>query len=98
MTPPKTCERCDTVTTYQLCDRCSADEYDEDDSGCANCNGEGVVYGCSWDWQCSTYDEGEGTCLCERPCDWCRPSKPNPELQQVREDLLKAAGDEGGAA
>lgn len=57
------------------------DDYDE--GGCANCGGEGFTYGCSWDWQCETYDEGEGTCLCERPCDWCRPMKPNPELQQA---------------
>lgn len=49
----------------------------EFDGICANCNGEGVVLGCSWDWQCDTYDAGEGNCLCERPCDWCNPSKPD---------------------
>jgi len=43
------------------------DYYDQfDDNDCANCGGEGFVYGCSWDWQCDTYDEGEGTCLCTR--------------------------------
>lgn len=47
--------------------------YDDDDADCANCGGEGFTYGCSWDWQCATYDEGEGTCLCTRPCDWCQP-------------------------
>lgn len=45
--------------------------YDDEASGCANCGGEGFTYGCGWDWQCDTYDEGEGTCLCERPCEWC---------------------------
>ena len=39
-------------------------DWDYDDSDCANCGGEGFTYGCSWDWQCDTYDEGEGTCLC----------------------------------
>lgn len=52
------------------------DYYDQfDDNDCANCGGEGFVYGCSWDWQCDTYDEGEGTCLCTRRCDWCNPAK-----------------------
>jgi hypothetical protein len=46
---------------------------DFDDHDCANCGGEGFTLGCSWDWQCDTYDAGEGTCLCERPCDWCQP-------------------------
>ena len=63
---------------------CDGDPYwDYDDSDCANCGGEGFVYGCSWDWQCDTYDEGEGTCLCTRPCDWCSPRKPDPELRAV---------------
>lgn len=48
---------------------------DLDDGFCANCGGEGFTYGCSWDWQCDTWDEGEGTCLCTRRCDWCRPSR-----------------------
>ena len=55
-------------------------DYDEDE--CWNCNGEGYVYGCSWDWQCDTYDEGEGTCLCTRRCDWCRPLKPSSDQPQ----------------
>lgn len=61
-------------------------DYEEDD--CANCHGDGFVYGCSWDWQCSTYDEGEGTCLCARRCDWCSPSKPAPELRAVLAEAL----------
>lgn len=52
---------------------------DYEESDCANCGGEGFVYGCSWDWQCDTYDEGEGTCLCARRCDWCQPrTQPQP--------------------
>ena len=62
--------------------------WDCDEHVCANCGGEGFTYGCSWDWQCDTYDEGEGTCLCERPCDWCSPRKPNPELRRVLADAL----------
>ena len=49
------------------------DDYDDDACECANCGGEGFTYGCSWDWQCDTYDEGEGTCLCTRRCEWCNP-------------------------
>lgn len=49
------------------------DDYDDDCSECGNCGGEGFTYGCSWDWQCETYDEGEGTCLCTRRCEWCNP-------------------------
>jgi hypothetical protein len=48
------------------------DEYwDYDESDCGQCGGEGFTYGCSWDWQCDTYDAGEGTCLCTRRCEWC---------------------------
>jgi hypothetical protein len=51
--------------------------WDYDDSPeCANCGGEGFTYGCSWDWQCDTYDEGEGTCLCTRRCEWCATTLP----------------------
>ena len=46
-------------------------DFDFDDETCGNCGGEGYVYGCSWDWQCDTYDDGEGSCLCSRRCDWC---------------------------
>jgi hypothetical protein len=64
---------------------------------CANCAGEGYVFGCSWDWQCDTYDEGEGTCLCQRRCDWCNPVKLTPEQQVERQELrnilAKALGD-----
>ncbi|KUR71154.1 hypothetical protein AQZ52_10810 [Novosphingobium fuchskuhlense] len=68
------CLNCDrTIAGHvMLCQRCFDDDQAYDDRGeCANCGGEGVTYGCSWDWQCETYDEGEGTCLCERPCEWC---------------------------
>lgn len=65
----------DTVRTIAASD--AHDPYwDYDDHECANCGGEGYTYGCSWDWQCDTYDEGEGTCLCTRVCDWCSPRKP----------------------
>jgi hypothetical protein len=53
----------------------SEDDDFDDDRDCWNCGGEGYVYGCSWDWQCDTYDEGEGTCLCTRRCDVCNPKK-----------------------
>lgn len=52
------------------------DEFDYDERECANCGGEGFTYGCSWDWQCDTYDEGEGTCLCTRTCEWCSRLPP----------------------
>lgn len=58
-------------------------DFDYDEHDCANCNGERFVYGCSWDWQCETYDEGEDTCLCTRPCEWCSPRKPDPALRSV---------------
>ncbi len=63
-----------------------------DDHGCANCGGEGFTLGCSWDWQCETYDEGEGTCLCERRCEWCNPltDAEMAERQKLR-DLMKTA-------
>lgn len=61
--------------------------YDEE-GGCANCGDEGFVYGCAWDWQCDTYDAGEGTCLCTRPCEWCHPVKPDPVLQEVLRSAL----------
>lgn len=54
------------------------DYYDED---CWNCGGEGYVYGCSWDWQCDTWD-GD-SCLCARPCHICHPPKPDPAMQAV---------------
>lgn len=68
------------------------DYIDDDDHECANCGGEGFTYGCSWDWQCDTYDEGEGTCLCTRRCEWCNPLTA-PELAERKElqDVLAAA-------
>jgi hypothetical protein len=66
-------------------------EYDPDEGECWNCGGEGYTYGCSWDWQCDTYDEGEGTCLCARRCTVCRPVKPDSELQAVLSKALAKA-------
>jgi hypothetical protein len=66
------------------------DDYDDDSTDCANCGGEGFAYGCSWDWQCDTYDEGEGTCLCTRRCEWCNPPKPTPESEALRQVLAAA--------
>jgi hypothetical protein len=60
----------------------------DDDGECWNCDGEGFVCGCSWDWQCDAYDASEGTCLCTRPCHVCRPSKPDPELGQILANAL----------
>ena len=68
-------------------------DYDDDQSGCWNCDGDGYVYGCSWDWQCDTYDEGEGTCLCARRCEVCNPVKLTPEEQAEREALRKVLAD-----
>jgi hypothetical protein len=67
------------------------DPYEEyDDAECWNCGGEGYVYGCSWDWQCDTYDEGEGTCLCTRRCHICHPPKQSAETAELQAVLAKA--------
>lgn len=78
-----------------MCERDVEWDDDYDESECWNCSGEGFVYGCSWDWQCDTYDDGEGTCLCTRNCDVCRPTKPDPELSRVLAEIL--AKPEGAA-
>ncbi len=57
---------------YRLHFRVLPDDEDDDDA-CFQCGGEGYITGCSWDWQCDTYDAGEGTCLCTRRCDVCNP-------------------------
>lgn len=68
-----------------------ADPYwDYDDSECWNCGGDGFVYGCSWDWQCDTYDAGEGSCLCTRPCHICHPPKPTTESEALKAILASA--------
>jgi len=72
-------------------------DYDDDACECANCGGEGFTYGCSWDWQCDTYDEGEGTCLCTRRCEWCNPLTA-AELAERQKLRQKAAIREGRAA
>ena len=76
------------------CPDCLINEHDDfDDNDCANCGGEGFTYGCSWDWQCSTYDAGEGTCLCTRRCDWCNPPKLTDEQKAERAALEKILSD-----
>lgn len=73
---------------------CDADPYwEEDEDDCHNCGGEGFVYGCSWDWQCDTWD-GE-SCLCTRPCEWCHPPKPAPELSAILARAIDAAQVDG---
>jgi hypothetical protein len=67
-----------------------ADEFIDE---CWNCDGDGFVYGCSWDWQCDTYDAGEGTCLCSRRCDICNPAPRDVALDAVFADAIaKATG------
>ena len=61
-------------------------DYEEND--CHNCGGEGFVYGCSWDWQCDTWD-GD-SCLCTRPCEWCHPHKPDPALGAILAQAIEA--------
>lgn len=61
------------------------DRDDFDDHGCWNCDGEGYVYGCSWDWQCDTWD-GD-SCLCSRRCEICNPVKPTAEQEVERKAL-----------
>lgn len=68
------------------------DDYD-DHGECWQCGGDGYVYGCGWDWQCDTYDEGEGTCLCTRRCDICNPAPRNPELDALLAKMLSATKD-----
>lgn len=65
------------------------DDYDDgyDGDHCGNCGDEGYVYGCSWDWQCDTYDEGEGTCLCARRCEWCNAPTLTAEQQAEQQAL-----------
>lgn len=73
----------------------SRDDYE--DNECANCGGEGFTYGCSWDWQCDTYDEGEGTCLCTQPCHWCSPPKHDPALRAMLAAALRDSDGSGEA-
>jgi len=100
----RTCERCNNPVNGHvlLCAACFDDDAAYDDTECANCGGEGFTYGCSWDWQCDTYDEGEGTCLCTRRCEWCNPAKltddEREEQQQLRAIMaatLQSTGGEG---
>lgn len=101
------CSHCDNPVRLKhgiLCASCIADEidgydYDEDANDCANCGGEGFTYGCSWDWQCDTWD-GD-SCLCTRRCEWCQPLKPDElaeraKLQQLLADALAQPKPTGG--
>ena len=62
-------------------------DYDEDASECFQCGGEGFVYGCSWDWQCDTWD-GD-SCLCTRRCDICNPAPRDPAMDAVLSAALR---------
>jgi hypothetical protein len=66
-----------------------ADEFADE---CWNCDGDGFVYGCSWDWQCDTYDAGEGTCLCTKRCFVCNPVPRDAVLDAVLADALAKTG------
>ena len=67
-------------------------DYDDDCGECGNCGGEGFTYGCSWDWQCETWDEGEGTCLCTRRCEWCnQPTAAELAERKKLQDVLATA-------
>jgi hypothetical protein len=60
------------------------DDFDPMDDGiCGNCGGEGVVYMCLDEIGC--VDPESGCDLCERRCDWCRPSKPRVEAPTSEE-------------
>lgn len=74
------------------CETC--DDFDDDSTDCANCGGEGFTYGCSWDWQCDTWD-GD-SCLCTRRCEWCQPltEAEKAEQQKLRELLASALSGE----
>lgn len=78
-----TCETCDDF-----------DDFDEDSIECANCGGEGFTYGCSWDWQCDTWD-GD-SCLCTRRCEWCQPLTATElaERQALRDVMASALAGE----
>lgn len=86
------CIQCDNAVKRlgDKCDGCIIDDYDDDANDCANCHGEGFTYGCGWDWQCDTYDAGEGTCLCTSRCEWCNPAKLTPEDEAARQVLATA--------
>lgn len=64
------------------------DFYDEPDSDCANCGGEGVVYDCI-DGQC--IDAEYGCDLCASKCDWCNHDRPILTPHQRRATRLSNA-------
>ena len=81
-----------TPSLNALRDECQSD-HDHDHDHDYEDDGEGYVYGCSWDWQCDTYDDGEGTCLCSRRCDVCNPVELTPAEQDERDALRKVIAD-----
>jgi hypothetical protein len=62
--------------------------YNDEDYDCWNCDGEGFVYGCSWNLQCDTWD-GD-SCLCSRRCDVCNPAKPS-QTEAAMKAILRDA-------
>lgn len=67
------------------------DDYDDyDNEACANCGGEGFTRGCSWGWQCDTWD-GD-SCRCTRRCEWCNPLTDSEiaERQEILAELATA--------
>lgn len=62
-----------------LCWPCRTDEpRDYEDSECANCGGEGIVYMCEQEFACI---DPEGGCDdCARKCDWCQPPRKIPPV------------------
>lgn len=88
------CSKPADMLFHGLCRSCEIDSNDYDERGdCFQCGGDGYVYGCGWDWQCDTYDEGEGTCLCSKRCDVCNPAELTPEEQAERDALRKVLAD-----
>ncbi len=66
-----------------------ADEDHDDDfdpAECWQCGGEGYIAHCFEDYACVDPEEGCDDCL--RPCDICKPRKPDPQLQEVLRDAL----------
>lgn len=68
-------------------------DYDDDAIGCSNCDGEGYVHGCSWDWQCPTYDFSANECLCVSRCEFCNPAPLTPAQQAERDALRQVLAD-----
>ncbi len=64
------------------------DDFDgfDEEPGCWNCGGEGVVYDCIEDFACI---DPEGGCdLCGRACDVCAPPRRTSPMIQLEESDL----------